>query len=484
MEKIDQVKEIEDFLSGKKNVWSWFFDNPFIGIAICNHKCELISVNNAHYHISGIPREQCLGSSMVEYEKTGVVDHAITPLVIKNKQTILSEQNTPSKRFIVQGKPILNEQGEVRYVVNLLFDVTLQNQLQRLLEKKDDKDDLIILKKMEEWQSLFDNVKEKSETEEKNLVFQSKVMEAIMRLIDQISHSDAPVLITGESGVGKELIAREIYKRSDRKNNSFISINCGAIPEALLESELFGYEPGAFTSSNPKGKKGLFEMANGGTLFLDEIGELSYPLQAKLLRVLQEKVFRKVGGTQDMSCDFRILSATNANLISMMEEKKFRKDLYYRLNVIPIHVPPLSERREDILILSCYFLNYYCKKYNTAKQFDVTVLDRLMHLKFEGNVRELQNLIERLVLLSQNEVISNHDINLVYKGRGNKDMCGEFQEIFYEQGTYKEMMEQFEKKLLTHFNQKYKSSYKLAEELALSQTTMWRKLQKHGLSCK
>lgn len=475
MKVIDQVKEIEDFLSGEKNVWSWFFDNPFIGIAICNHKSQIISVNNAHYYICGISKEDSIGKNMIDYEKTGIVDRAITPLVVKSKRTILTEQYTNSKRFIVQSKPVMNKQGDVKYVIHLLFDVSLENQLRRILEKKDEREDLLTLKKMEEWKVLFDSPKEKK------LIFQSKAMEDVMKLVEHIATADAPVLITGDSGVGKEVVAREIHDKGKGKDKPFIAINCGAIPETLLESELFGYEPGAFTNSHPNGKKGLFEVANGGTIFLDEIGELPYGLQVKLLRVLQERIFRKIGGITDIPCNLRIVSATNSDLVEMIKNKSFRKDLYYRLNVIPIYIPPLSKRRDDILILSCYFLNHYCDKYNKTKKFNIKGFNQLSSLKFEGNVRELQHLIERLVLLSESNTIGEEDVLSAYKQSENDESSNYLYNPFYEGNSYKEIMENVEKQLLTYFSSKGKSSYEIAEALEISQPTVWRKLKKYGV---
>ncbi|MEO2069573.1 MAG: sigma-54 dependent transcriptional regulator [Desulfurobacteriaceae bacterium] len=231
---------------------------------------------------------------------------------------------------------------------------------------------------------------------EKDVVFASKVMEEILKKAFLFAKTEAPILILGESGVGKEVLARFIHKESGRKGK-FVSVNCAAIPSELFESELFGYEKGAFTGAL-RSKPGLFEEADGGTIFLDEIGELPLHLQVKLLRVLQEKEVRRVGSTNCKKVDVKVIAATNQNLEKLVEEGKFREDLYYRLNVLTLKVPPLRERPEDILELTGYFLKKYEKKYGKKVEITPEALEILLNYNFPGNVRELENLIHRLVI--------------------------------------------------------------------------------------
>jgi len=242
-----------------------------------------------------------------------------------------------------------------------------------------------------------------------NIIGQSKIMQAVFNQIDKVAPSRATTLLLGESGTGKELVARAIHQTSPREDKPFIKVNCAALPETLLESELFGHEKGAFTSAVAT-KKGRFELADDGTLFLDEIGELNLPLQAKLLRVLQEKQFERLGGTKTITVDVRVIAATNRSLEKAVAEKTFREDLYYRLNVVPIILPPLRERREDIPLL----LEYFLKESNASNGRDVRlskpVMDFMMTYNWPGNVRELQNLVERLVILADNNTVKIKDL--------------------------------------------------------------------------
>jgi DNA-binding NtrC family response regulator len=237
------------------------------------------------------------------------------------------------------------------------------------------------------------------------IIGNSKRMQEVFELVEKVADTNASVLIIGESGTGKEGIAVSIHNKSGRNNNPFITVNCGAIPETLIESELFGYEKGAFTGANTR-KVGRFDRAQRGTLFLDEIGELSLPLQVKILRVLQEKEFERVGGSEVIKADVRIIAATNRNLDKMVEKGEFREDLLYRLKVIPINLPPLRERKEDIPLLVEHFIDKYTKEINPGKLIlEKDTMELLKNYDYPGNIRELENLIERLIILSANGVI-------------------------------------------------------------------------------
>ena len=243
-----------------------------------------------------------------------------------------------------------------------------------------------------------------------NIIGNSKAMQEVYQLIAQVSKSDTSVLLRGESGTGKELVAHAIHYASRRAARSFIKVNCAALPESVIESELFGHEKGAFTGAVAS-RKGRFELAHGGTLFLDEIGDLSPGVQIKLLRVLQEREFERVGGMETIKADVRLIAATNRDLETLIEKELFRQDLYYRLNVFPIHIPPLRERRTDILLLA----DYFAERYSSAggkrvRRISTPAIDMLMAYHWPGNVRELENCIERAVLLSDDEVIHGHHL--------------------------------------------------------------------------
>ncbi len=237
------------------------------------------------------------------------------------------------------------------------------------------------------------------------VVFKGHVMKKVTELALRVAQVDSTVLITGESGTGKEVLAKMIHRAGPRRDGPFVVVNCGAIPENLLESELFGYERGAFTGAARQGKPGLVEVANGGTLLLDEIGELPLSLQVKLLRIIQDNSFLRVGGVEAVSADVRFIAATNRDLKAMVREKTFREDLYYRLNVIPIHIPPLRERRADIPVLLRHFIDRYNAKYGRARRILPAALRRLEAYSWPGNVREVENLVERLVVSSEQDNI-------------------------------------------------------------------------------
>lgn len=320
----------------------------------------------------------------------------------------------------------------------------------------------------------------KQELKYDGIFCRSPSMQAIYDLIPKLSKSDSSVLITGESGVGKELIARSIHDNSKRSSSPFISVNCAAIPESLLESELFGHSKGAFTGAHAE-RKGLFEEANGGTLFLDEIGDLNLNLQVKLLRVLQEKKIRPVGNNQLKEIDVRIITATNKDLNQSIKNQTFREDLYYRLNVIPVHIPPLRQRREDIEILAEYFLADFSKR-NDRKisGFTKDAMQKLMHMKFNGNVRELQNVIERSVVLSHDNWIDAQDVPI------NEDLNEE--DILYEltsdisphskMPSLRDVETKYIKSVLKRHGGKKLTACKV---LGLSRRTLYRKLREFGM---
>jgi transcriptional regulator with PAS, ATPase and Fis domain len=272
--------------------------------------------------------------------------------------------------------------------------------------------------------------------------------------------------LSGESGVGKSLIARMIHRTSDRKDKPFLQINCGAIPESLIESELFGYEAGAFTGADRRGKPGLFESADGGTIFLDEISELPLHLQSKLLGVIQNKEFFRVGGREVTSVDVRLIAASNKDLAALAAAGKFREDLYYRLNVVPIRLPALRERREDIPLLIRYFTDRFNRKYQTYKEIASELVNELVTRPWKGNVRELENLVERLIVTSAEEVITRE---YAAPTAGQRDGQHHL--------SLKEMLFEQEQKILLQAVRQYGTTRRVAEALGISQASAARKLK-------
>lgn len=307
------------------------------------------------------------------------------------------------------------------------------------------------------------------------IIGESPKMKRVLEMVEKVANSNATVLITGESGTGKELIANAIHYNSNRKDKPYVKVNCGAIPESLIESELFGHEKGAFTGAISR-KLGRFERANGGTIFLDEVGELSPATQVKLLRVLQERQIERVGGTEVIDVDIRVIAATNRDLKKMVEEGAFREDLYYRLNVMPIELPPLRERKEDIPKLIRYFLKKYCDEMGKP-DMDVSdnAMEALVSYSWKGNIRELENVMERLVILSQGNVINKGDLpkELIYDNK----QAAEFQ--LPEQGI---KLDEVEKSLIRQALEKCNNNQtKAAELLGITRHTLIYRMEKYRI---
>jgi len=326
---------------------------------------------------------------------------------------------------------------------------------------------------IEENKSLKDQIK--NNFRYYGIIGKSKKMQNLLLNIDKLANSKATVLITGESGVGKEVFAQLIHKRSGRKDGNFVIINCGAIPENLIESELFGYEKGSFTGANQL-KIGKFEQAHGGTIFLDEIGELPLHLQVKFLRVLQEKQVQRIGSIKNIDIDVRVIAATNKDLAEEVRKGNFREDLYYRLNVINIEIPPLRERKEDIPLLAEYFMEQFSSEYGKMlKMIDIEAMNYLLQQKWEGNIRELRNVIERAVAMAdeKDEVLSIEHLPC-YVTEGNSEES-------YTRDNYSTIRE-LEKTLIVNTLKKvgYNKS-KAAEQLGIKRQTLYNKLKEYGI---
>ena len=315
----------------------------------------------------------------------------------------------------------------------------------------------------------------------KHIVTCNGKMLNILALAKLVAMVNSTVLINGETGTGKEVIARYIYSSGPRAAKPFIKVNCGAISPNLVESELFGYEPGSFTGAKREGKIGLVEAANGGTLFLDEISELPLNQQVKLLQVLQERSMTRVGGTKDIKLDIRIIAATNKDLEEQVKKGEFREDLYYRLNVVPIKIPPLRERAEDIPLLIKHFLNMYNSENDRDKEFTKEAFSLMCRYSWPGNVRELVNTVERLTITTQDTLIDVED--LPDKIKGNDDDASGMIQIT-KIVKLNEAVEDIERKLIKMAVEKYGSGKKAAELLGVNQSTISRKMSQYGIIIK
>lgn len=442
-------------------------ENSYDGIYITDQDGITLYTNSAIERITGIPKEYYIGKSVDQLIKRGILNASVTHKVVKLRRTVsVVQDNFAGKETLITGSPVFNAEGEIEQVVTNIRDLSDLNELMHELTKANElnnqyKQEIEKLRKI---------------TSKDGVVFVSDKMKMIYEIAERISDIDATVLILGETGVGKDVLARNIYNRSIRsKKGDFIKINCGAIPADLLESELFGYEGGAFTGANQKGKPGMFELAESGILFLDEVGELPLQLQVKLLRALQEREIQRIGGTKPKKIDVRIIAATNRNLSEMVKSGDFREDLFYRLNVIPITIPPLRERREDILALTDLFLTKANEQYKFSKEIDPRLKEYFYQHDWPGNVRELINIVERLVVLTDNRILSINDLPEEYQPENRN------QPNLNATLTLKEAVERAEKEILTKAAQTYQTTYEIAEALESSQATIVRKLKKYRL---
>jgi len=429
-------------------------DNIYNGIYLADYEGKTLYVNKTFEDMAGIPFSDIIGKKLHDlvYKYKYFTGSATLVVLQTKKEATATYRTITNKNFLVKGKPIFDENGNIKYVVNTIWDLTniIYN----------DQIDLDTVKNFK----LPNN----------NLISSNEKMNNIINIAIKIAPTDCTILITGETGSGKSLLAEIIHNLSNRKNFPFVKINCGAIPESLLESELFGYESGAFTGANTKGKKGLIEMANNGTIFLDEISELPYHLQSKLLTFIQEKEFIKVGAQKPTKANVRIISASNKDLYKLTKEGKFRDDLYYRLNVVNLHIPPLRERAEDIPLLTRYFLDKFNIKYNFNKRITPEIVDFFSKQQWKGNIRELENTIERAVLLSKGEIISLDDVK---KLNINNILTN-----IENYGKLEDTINEIEKQILQAEKQTGKSTREIAKSLGISQSKVVRLLKKHGIS--
>ena len=436
-------------------------------IIVADQEGKLEKLNSSYERITGIKVTDLVNKNLRELEDQGVLSQSVSLLVIKECKpvTILQKLNT-GREIIVTGTPVKDGNGNIIKVVTTGRDMTELSSLKDELEKTKELSNKYYNELMKLKNQLNNHTDE--------VVFSSEKMRQLVKLCIRIAEVESSVLLLGESGVGKEVLARIIHNSSGRKGNLFVKINCGAIPENLLETELFGYEEGAFTGAKKGGKPGLFEVAHKGTLFLDEIGELPLNLQVKFLRVLQEQEITRIGGSTPISVDVRIITATNRDLMAMLKDGSFRQDLYYRLNVVPIKAPPLRERREDILPLAHYFLQRFNKKYHTTKRFSPDVLDDLLEYDWPGNVRELENIIERLVVISDASEIKRNQLPFAEEEEVAEEEVICVNKII----PLKTAVELVEKILISRALEKYGTTRKAADILEVNASTVARKAAK------
>ena len=475
LQDISELADIADELERTKqltNELNAIFESSFDGIYVTDGQGRTIRVNKAYERITGLRREELVNRNMRELVEEGYYNQSVTLRVLETQRPeSLMQTIRTGKTVMVTGTPIFDQAGQVTLVVTSVRDVTELYNLQSKLESEE--------KLRTKYQSELERLRQSAE-KENDLVVHSTRMKEVYELALRLANVDTTVLVQGESGVGKEVFADIIHRNSHRCDGPLVKISCAAIPEQLLESELFGYQAAAFTGASKQGKVGIFEAAKGGTIFLDEIGELPLGLQAKLLRVLQAKEVIRVGSSVAVPVDVRIIAATNRDLQDMVRRGQYRQDLFFRLNVVPVVIPPLRQRKEGIPKLVYHFLDLFNRRYGFSKQVDPKVLQALFDYDWPGNIRELMNTIERMVVTTQGEIIACQDMPDYLKKTGNEVI--KHPEVV--DGSLKATLEAFERQILAQALQAYKSTYKVAQALRVNQSTIVRKMHRFGIRIK
>ncbi len=439
------------------------------GLFVCRADGQVIRVNPASERLHNIKAADVLGRNIFEMVEEGFVDRSAALEAIRSRKQVSVLQNHHGRKLMSTGTPVFDEQGELVLAVVTVRDVTEIDHLQRSLEEEATRSSQF-REQMLAMQQL--------ELESRQIIARSSVMMQVLQQAVRVGGADSTVLILGESGVGKGVIADLIHSHSKRATGPMIRINCGAIPETLIESELFGYEKGAFTGAQ-SAKPGYFELADGGTLFLDEVAELPAASQVKLLRFLEDGRITRLGATTSMHVDVRVLAATHRNLEQMVANEQFRLDLFYRLNVIPLTVPALRERRDCLLPLLRHYIAEFAQKLGVNRRLGRATLDLLLHYDYPGNVRELMNLCERLVVMSDNEIIGVSDLP---PELGQRESAADKTVLHWKKGqSLNQVLAQVEYRLLAELKTAGLSQTEMAAELGVNQSTIARKLKKHGL---
>jgi len=443
------------------------------GIYITDGCGNTIMVNQSYERITGISIFELLDKNMKDLVREGYFSQSASLHAIKKRGPVSVRQKLISgKEILATAMPVfmnddINE--EIIFVVTNVRDVPELMKIKA--ELKDELSDTKALnEKLRQELKLFKEIEKAVE----NLIIKDSKMNAVVEMALRIAKFDSNVLLTGDTGVGKSEIAKLIHQNSLRKNEKLIEVNCGAIPANLVESELFGYEKGAFTGAVSMGRQGFFGLADKGTLFLDEISEAPFNAQVKLLQVIQDKIFYKIGNPNPQKADVRIIAATNKDLMKLVQEGKFREDLYYRLCVTPIHILSLRERKDDIVPLALKFLKNFNEKFETSKYFTSQCLNTMVEYDWPGNVRELTNLVERLVILAKSDRIEKRNLPAYIQNTGRV-----LRDRKYEGLTLKDAVHLFETELIRDTIENEGSIRKAAKKLDVDPSTITRKMSKN-----
>ncbi len=440
-------------------------------ILIADGEGKILRANAVFEENFGVQVAEVLGKNVSDLEKKKIFYPSVTRLVLQKRssQTVIQSQRS-GRKLLATGTPSFNADGTIFRVVVNTRDITRLNNLKQQLEEAE-------LLKNRYYEELLEL--RQGRTLSGEILISSPPMRELIKTARKIAQVDSTVLLTGESGVGKGVVAHYVHEGSPRRDKPFITVNCGAIPENLLESELFGYSGGAFTGALKEGKVGKLELAHQGTLFLDEITELPLLLQVKLLHVIQEGIISRIGDTRDIQLNLRFIAATNRVIEQEVAEGRFREDLYFRLNVIPLEIPPLRERLEDIKPLAFLFLEKFNRKYRKQKTFDPEVFEHLSVYRWPGNVRELENLVERMVIVVDEDEITRRHLPYYILGARQPAAAAGLQHLPLQ--PLKQAREAVEQELLRQALKQCRTTYEMARILGVDQSTVVRKLKKYDL---
>ena len=445
-------------------------DSSSDGLWVCDANGTIIRINPASERINAVKAGDVIGRNTRDLCEEGIIARSVFQEVVDKKSVAsLLTQSRTGRKFISTGTPVCNEEGRVIRVVISERDVTEIDRLQRELEEQEQIKNQFRHRILEMQQE---------DLHSRKVIAKSPCMIKALKQAIKVGEVDSTVLLLGESGVGKGLFADLIHKNSSRAKKPIIKINCGAIPESLIEAELFGYEKGAFTGAQAS-KPGQFELADGGILFLDEVAELPASAQVKLLRFLEDGRILRLGGTKGRDLDVRIVAATHRNLEDMVNEEKFRLDLFYRLNVIPLCIPALKLRKDCILPLFRYYLDYFGQKTGFRKRLSLAAADAVLAYSYPGNVRQLMNICERLVVMSETELIDLKDLPAdILESVDEGDVSGSDQPA---RMNLPQALENVERSILARFYAHFGNQYKVASALGITQATVARKLKKYQI---
>lgn len=452
------MKKQNKYPVATEDLWQ-IIENLHDEIMVYDNDYHLVFVNKAAERHYGKTAEELIGTHFSQLDETYWGNSTLPEVYEKKKMVVKRQITNLGLDIITIAVPIFDEEGNIKYVAQNVNDIYNYN-------------------KMGKAEEAFLEITDGTEPREESFLYASENMKSVMETIEKIKNVKNPCLILGETGTGKTFLAKYMHQQSIRKQKPFVAVNCACMNPNLIESELFGYKKGAFSGANTAGKKGIVEIADGGTLFLDEISEIPYDLQGKLLHFIQDQEFMALGSEKKQKVDVKIIAATNRNLADMVKAKTFREDLYYRLNIFEVSIPPLRERKNDIEVL----IRHYLEKYNECHFRNHTLsedaMEILLRYKWPGNVRELSHVMEKVVVLTNGKEIKTENLpKMIFDIGENK--YEEKQEEPSEKKSLREALEDVERRMVQEAYQKYQNSVKVAQALGVSQPTAYRLIKKY-----